>query len=279
MSKTVQEALNWAVSELSLVDSAKLDAEVILAHTLGQNRTWLKTWPDKRLSDDSIEQFQALIKRRGEGEPVAYITGTQDFWTLSLKVTSDTLIPRPETEHLVELALSKIPENDACLVADLGTGTGAIALSIASERPKATVWAMDISQSALVVAEHNRRQYALNTVTCHQSSWLTGWSGDSFDVIVSNPPYVEQQDPHLDSLKYEPITALVAEDKGLSDIKIIARQAVQHLKPSGWLMLEHGFEQGPAVRDILTEQGFVEVDTQQDYAGLDRMTFGRKAEL
>ncbi|GAA4350498.1 peptide chain release factor N(5)-glutamine methyltransferase [Kangiella taiwanensis] len=279
MSKTVQEALNWAVSELSLVDTAKLDAEVILAHALGQNRTWLKTWPDNTLSDDDLEHYQELVKRRSDGEPVAYITGKQDFWTLSLKVTTDTLIPRPETEHLVEFALSKIPQNDACLVADLGTGTGAIALSIASERPKATVWAMDISQGALAVAEHNRRQYALGNVTCHQSSWLDNWNGDSFDVIVSNPPYVEQHDPHLDSLKYEPITALVAEDKGLSDIKIIARQAAQHLKPSGWLMFEHGFEQGPAVRNILTEQGFVEVGTEQDYAGLDRMTFGRKAEL
>lgn len=279
MSKTVQEALNWAVSELSLVDTAKLDAEVILAHALGQNRTWLKTWPDKRLSDDSVEQFQALIKRRGEGEPVAYITGTQDFWTLSLKVTTDTLIPRPETEHLVEFALSKMPENDACLVADLGTGTGAIALSIASERPKAKVWAMDISQGALEVAEYNRQENGLENVTCRKASWLSGWDGELFDLIVSNPPYVEPQDPHLESLKYEPITALVAQDKGLADIKLIAIQSAQHLKPDGWLMLEHGFEQGPAVRSILTEQGFVEVGTEQDYAGLDRMTFGRKAEL
>ncbi len=262
-----------------MFDTAKLDAEVLLAETVEQNRTWLKTWSDKELTPAQMLAFEKKIERRRNGEPVAYIIGQQDFWTLSLKVTSATLIPRPETEHLVELALTKIAREDNHRVVDLGTGTGAIALAVASERPKAEVWAMDLSADALVVAEHNRQKYELDNVTCHQGHWLRDWQGEPFDLIISNPPYIDQDDPHLHDLTFEPTTALVAAEQGLYDIKEITQQATTHLTPLGWLMFEHGYDQGPDVRKILQNHGFVEVETLSDYSGHDRVTYGQKPEL
>lgn len=283
MSKTVEQALKLAVAQLgqanSHQDTAKLDAEVLLAYVLDKSRTWLKTWPEKVLADDEFARYQRLIERRQAGEPVAYIVGRQDFWTLTLKVTPATLIPRPETEHLVELALDKIPLSQACRVADLGTGTGAIALAIASERPEAKVWAMDLSHQALQVAEQNRDKYRLDNVTCQQGHWLNDWQGEAFDLIVSNPPYIAPDDQHLDDLSFEPSSALVAEDQGLADIQTISKQAAMHLKAGGWLIFEHGFEQGAAVRQILQQHGFVQVGTEKDYAGLARISFGQRAEL
>ncbi|GAA4362926.1 peptide chain release factor N(5)-glutamine methyltransferase [Kangiella marina] len=276
MTKTVQEVLQWAVLELANTDNAKLDAEVLLAETLEQSRTWLKTWSDKPISEQQLAQFKAYIGRRQQGEPVAYIVGRQDFWTLSLKVTPATLIPRPETEHLVESVLSKAPHDQPLNIVDLGTGTGAIALAIASERPQCQVWAMDVSDEALAVAEHNRQQLQLENVTCRKGHWLRNWTGEGFDLIVSNPPYIEPNDPHLKDLTYEPISALVADDDGLSDIKEITEQAMLHLKAGGWLMLEHGYNQGGVVRHILQTQGFACVETEADYAGLDRVTYGQK---
>lgn len=295
MSKTVQEALSWAIAKLeapeldetevdgkeldvsaSKIDSPKLDAELLLADTLGKNRTWLKTWPENKLSQTELEGFEGLIMRRKAGEPVAYLLGKQDFWSFTLKVTPATLIPRPETEHLVEFALSKIPKNESFQMVDLGTGTGAIALAIASERPQTTVIGLDICEQALSVAEHNRQQLNIRNVGFQQGHWLRAWSEQKLDMIVSNPPYIDADDEHLKDLTFEPIGALVAGDNGLADIVEITKQAQLHLKSRGWLVFEHGFEQGQAVRDIMQQHGFTNVKTLTDYAGLERVTAGKK---
>ncbi|GAA0200701.1 peptide chain release factor N(5)-glutamine methyltransferase [Kangiella japonica] len=286
MSKTVQEALSWSISELEvlelensnskIIDTPKLDAEILLADTLDKNRTWLKTWPEKTLSPTELDIFKGLIMRRKAGEPVAYLVGKQDFWTFTLKVTPATLIPRPETEHLVEFALSKIPADEVYQIFDLGTGSGAIALALASERPQAKVTGLDISEQALSVAEDNRQQLKISNVSFQRGHWLRDWSG-KIDMIVSNPPYIDANDEHLKGLTFEPIGALVAGDNGLADIVEITEQAQQHLKPSGWLIFEHGFEQGRAVRDIMQQHRFKDVVTLADYAGLERVTVGIKA--
>ncbi|AOE50519.1 peptide chain release factor N(5)-glutamine methyltransferase [Kangiella sediminilitoris] len=279
MSHTVSDAIDWAIAQLSTSDSPKLDAELLLAFQLEKNRSWLKTWPEKELSQAAFQEFQSLVKRRASGEPVAYILGHQDFWTFNLAVTPDTLIPRPETEHLVECALEHLPVEKAARVVDLGTGTGAIAMAIASERPNAEVWAVDVSEQALAVAEKNRHRYQLENVTCLHSHWLDQWPNKPLDLVVSNPPYIADNDPHLNDLSYEPITALVAEDSGLSDIRIISEQAKSHLKPGGWLMFEHGFEQAEPVQKILRELGYESIETIKDYAGHARVTIGRLTEL
>lgn len=271
---SVAQALLWAKEQLEAMDEAALDAEILLAHAINKNRTWLKTWPEYLLSDDQISQFEDFISRRRRGEPTAYIIGEQEFWSLTFEVTSDTLIPRPETELLVEQALQRILLDQKCTIADLGTGSGAIALAIASERPQATVWALDMSEPALKVAEANAQSNKIGNVAFEQGSWLNEWQHGLLDMIVSNPPYVAPNDPHLADLVYEPVTALVAEDKGLSDIRQITQQATEHLKPGGYLLFEHGYDQGAAVREILQQTGFEQIETVKDYAGLDRVTLG-----
>lgn len=279
MSHTISSAIDWAVKQLTASDSAKLDAELLLAHLLDKSRIWLKTWPDRELSDLLFNQYQTLIMRRADGEPVAYILGQQDFWTFTLKVSAATLIPRPETEHLIEFALEQLPLEAVVKVVDLGTGTGAIAMAIASERPKADVWAVDISAEALTIAEQNRKKYQLDNMVCQQGHWLDEWQHGALDMVVSNPPYIAANDPHLADLSYEPESALVADGNGLSDIRYITEQAVGFLKPAGWLIFEHGFEQGESVQQILQQSGFQGVVTIKDYAGHARVTVGQKAEL
>lgn len=273
-AKSVAQALAWARQQLEGFDEAAIDAGILLSHVMDKSRTWLKTWPEHILSDQQFSHYQESIERRRQGEPTAYIIGEKDFWSLTLKVTRDTLIPRPETELLVELALQRIPENGDFKVADLGTGSGAIALAIASERPQATVWALDMSEPALKVAQANAEHNKIKNVAFEQGSWLSNWQHGQLDMIVSNPPYVAPNDPHLADLVYEPVTALVAEDNGLSDIQIITQQAIQYLKPNGVLLFEHGYDQGSAVREILQSAGFDQVETVKDYAGQDRVTLG-----
>lgn len=270
----VAQALLWAKEQLEAIDDAALDAEILLAHAMGKSRTWLKTWPEHLLSQDQVCRFEDFIRRRRQSEPTAYIVGEQEFWSLTLKVTRDTLIPRPETEVLVEQALQRIPEGENYNVADLGTGSGAIALAVASERPHATVWALDMSEPALTVAAVNAEKNKVKNVTFEQNNWLSDWKHGLLDMIVSNPPYVAPNDPHLADLVYEPVTALVAEDKGLSDIQHIAQQAIEHLKPGGSLLFEHGYDQGQAVREILQQAGFEQIVTVKDYAAQDRVTLG-----
>lgn len=273
---SVAQALAWARQQLEAIDDATIDAEILLAHAIDKNRTWLKTWPEHILSEKQLSHYQYLISRRSKGEPTAYLIGEKEFWSLTFKVTQDTLIPRPETEVLVEQALQRIPENSDFKVADLGTGSGAIALAIASERPQTTVWALDMSEPALKVAQVNAEHNKIKNVAFEQGSWLSNWQHGQLDMIVSNPPYVAPNDPHLADLVYEPVTALVAEDKGLSDIHQITQQATEHLKPGGYLLFEHGYDQGEAVREILHKVGFTQIETVKDYAGQDRVSLGKR---
>lgn len=275
-TKSVAQALAWARQQLKSMDEAVIDADILLSHVMDKSRTWLKTWPEHILSKQQFSHYQESIERRKQGEPTAYIIGEKDFWSLTLKVTQDTLIPRPETELLVELALERIPETSDFKVADLGTGSGAIALAIAKERPQATVWALDMSEGALAVAQENAEHNKVDNVYFECGNWLDGWQHGQLDLIVSNPPYVAPNDPHLTDLVYEPVTALVAEDNGLSDIYTITQQAIQYLKPNGFLLFEHGYDQGSAVREVLRKAGFSKVETVKDYAGQDRVTLGKR---
>mgnify|MGYP001826611506 FL=1 len=257
-------------------DSALGDAEILLAHCLGKSRTWLYTWPDAAVSEACAEQFRGLVQRRTMGEPVAYLTGHREFWSLDLAVTTSTLIPRPETETLVEWALElSLPEQAD--VVDLGTGTGAIALALATERPTWRVTAVDRSDAALAVARENVQRCGLNNVNVARSDWFTALAGQAFDLIVSNPPYVEEDDEHLaqGDVRFEPRVALVAGKAGLDDITRIVDRAPDFLRPGGWLLLEHGYRQGHEACALLQQRGFEAVDTRRDLAGQDRISGGR----
>ncbi len=270
VAKLQQEAIG-----LSEQREAQIEAEILLSEVLNKNRTWLKTWSDYELNETELASFAKFLQRRVSGEPLAYIIGFQEFWSLSLKVTEHTLIPRPETELLVEMALDKIPLKADFKVADLGTGTGAIALSIAIERAQATVFAVDFSAEALRVAQQNRQANGLTNVTLVENSWLKNWQYGELDLIVSNPPYVAAEDPHLDDLAYEPYSALVADEDGFADIITIAEQAKNVLKPNGYLMFEHGYEQAEKVNAILSELGYQNIRTVKDLSQLDRVTLAQ----
>ena len=268
-------------SELSPAsDTALLDTELLLCHCLSVNRTWLKTWPDKTLSLADAERFDQLFQRRLEGEPVAFIIGTQGFWSLDLSVSPHTLIPRPETELLVETALElDLPGHSQVL--DLGTGTGAIALALASEYPHWQLTAVDLQAQAVELAEQNRLAHQLDNVTIYQSNWFAGVANrqpqTKFNLIVSNPPYIEIDDAHLfdGDVRFEPASALVSGTEGLDDLKLVIGQSCGFLAAAGWLLVEHGHRQGPAVRDLFNEAGFVLVETRRDYNQLERITLGR----
>lgn len=259
--------------------SARIDASVLLCHLLDKPSSYLFTWPDKTLTEQQLSGYQQLIKRRCQGEPVAYITGTREFWSLELDVEPSTLIPRPDTERLVELALEKI--TSACRsVLDLGTGTGAIALAIASENPGISVIGVDLRHEAVALATRNREKLKLNNASFLQSSWFDAVSTSTsqpFDVIVSNPPYIDPEDPHLSQgdVRFEPSSALTADDHGLADIRHICFYSPQFLSHEGWLLIEHGYDQGESVRELFLSAGFTEVETIKDYADLDRVTRGR----
>lgn len=255
-----------------------VDAEYLLAHALGENCSWLFAHADDPVAAGARAGFNALLQRRIDGEPVAYLTGTRGFWTLDLEVTPATLVPRPETELLVELALARIPTDVAVRVADLGTGSGAIALSIAKERPRAQVLATDASADALDVARANAARNHIDNIAFRHGDWLVPLSGEVFDVIASNPPYVADGDPHLQQgdLRFEPAMALSCGPDGLDAIRTLAAGTPAILNPGGWLLLEHGFDQGEAVRGLLVDAGFIEVETTRDLEDRDRVTSGRK---
>lgn len=257
-------------------DEARLEAEVLLLHVLGKPRAWLYAHADDELAPAQHEAFEALLARRAGGEPVAYVTGAREFWSLSLQVTPATLIPRADTERLVELALDRLPADRVVDVADLGTGSGAIALAIAKERPRARVVATDASAAALAVARDNA---ALNTVTNVEfalGSWFDAVPGRRFDLIASNPPYIADDDVHLEQgdLRFEPRTALAAGGDGLDDLRRIVAAAPAWLQAGGWLLLEHGYAQGAAVRALLQVAGFSAVSTWRDLGGRDRVSGG-----
>ena len=253
------------------------DAELLLAHALGVSRSWLFAHAHDDLPSERQAAYEALVARRVEGEPVAYLIGRRGFWSLDLAVTPATLIPRPETELLVELALERLPRGRALRVADLGTGSGAIALAIAHERPQAHVVATDASADALAVARANAASNGLARVDFRQGEWCAPLGDERFELIASNPPYIADADPHLaeGDLRFEPRSALAAGVDGLDDIRTIARDATAHLVAGGWLLLEHGLDQGGAVRAILQAAGFVDVATRRDLEDRDRVTLGR----
>ncbi|MGY3263956.1 peptide chain release factor N(5)-glutamine methyltransferase [Lysobacter sp. HA35] len=251
------------------------EAEHLMAHVLGRPASWLFAHGDDEIDGAKRDAFMHLVERRVAGEPVAYLVGRRGFWTFDLDVTPATLIPRPETERLVELALEHAAPN-ACIV-DLGTGSGAIALALASERPNATVIATDASADALDVARRNAARLQLDRIDFRQGSWYSPLAGERFNVIVSNPPYIADGDPHLQQgdLRHEPATALASGRDGLDDIRVIASGVRAHLVADGWLLVEHGYDQGDAVRRIFVDAGLVEVHTAQDLEHRDRVTLGR----
>ena len=269
----IDEALKWAKTALVSSDSALLDAQVLLAFVLDKETIYLMTWPERELSPQQATRFEALIEQRAKGLPVAHLTGEREFWSLPLKVNNSTLIPRPDTELLVEVTLEKCAANAHIL--DLGTGTGAIILALASELPHARCVAVDFSQEAVTLATENRDNLQLKQVEIKQSNWFDNVQGQ-FDVIVSNPPYIDPDDIHLQQgdVRFEPLSALIANEQGLSDIRHIVEHAKNHLKIGGCLLFEHGFEQASAVQGILFHYGFEKVTTVQDYARQDRVTFG-----
>ena len=272
---TVKENLLRA-TELAESDSPRLDLEVLLCHLLGKSRAWLYTWPEHSLDESQQTEFDALVARRIAGEPVAHLTGSREFWSLPLKVNRSTLIPRPDTEVLVETVLSLCPQTEASVL-DLGTGTGAIALALASEKKHWQITAVDTMPAAVALAEENRKLLGFHNVEILQSDWFSALRGQRFDVIVSNPPYIDTQDPHLreGDVRFEPLSALVAEEQGLADIRKIAADARIFLTQNGMLAVEHGWEQGKAVRKIFAEHGYRDVETRLDYAGRERITLGK----
>ena len=273
---TIEASLNDAARALSTAsESPRLDAEILLAWILDAPRSYLFAHPEEALPDRQASDFSDAIKRREKGEPVAYITGSKEFWSIQLKVSRDTLVPRPETETLVEQALQRIPEDRACRVLDLGTGSGAIAIAIASERPKIAIVATDSNSKALLVAKQNASLHQLRNITFLGGDWIEPVAEQTFDVVISNPPYVNDNDPRLDSRRYEPQDALTAGVDGLDAIRTIARDAKSVVKTNGWLVFEHGIEQQDAVADVLHQNGWTDIECIKDLAGHPRVTAAR----
>jgi release factor glutamine methyltransferase len=270
---TVRRALAEAAARLG----DRLEADVLLAHSLGQSRSWLFAHADDELPLARQTAFMALVERRAAGEPVAYLTGRRGFWSFELDVSPATLIPRPETELLVEQALARMPVDSPCRVVDLGTGSGAIALALARERPLAAVVAVDRSAAALAVARANAMQLSLERVRFVEGDWLAPLPGERFDLIVANPPYIEADDPHLTrgDLRFEPIGALASGVDGLDDIRRIVAEAMQALVVGGWLLLEHGWQQGTQVRALFAADHWTQVETIVDLEARDRVTCAR----
>jgi release factor glutamine methyltransferase len=271
---TIESLLNAA----ALLDSPtpRLDAELLLAHVLGKSRSYLHTWPERELDAPQLERYEAMLARRQAGEPVAYILGQQGFWNLELEVAAHTLIPRPDTELLVETVLALLPATPA-QVLDLGTGTGAIALALASERQAWQVTGVDRVPEAVALAERNRARLKLANAGFVASHWFSALAGQRYQLIVSNPPYIAADDRHLGEgdVRFEPSSALVAGADGLDDIRLIIAQAPGYLEAGGWLLLEHGFDQAAAVRALLSARGFGAVESRRDLGGHERISLGR----
>lgn len=271
----VRQLLSDAATRLPGVEG-RHEAELLLLHVLERERSWLFAHATDPVEPAQVAAFQTLLAKRLAGEPVAYLLGRRGFWTLDLEVSPATLIPRPETELLVELALARLPENSGLRVADLGTGSGAIALALASERPQAQVVATDLSQAALAVAARNAQRHALGNVQFRQGAWYAPLAGERFDLIATNPPYIASDDPHLaqGDLRFEPPTALASGHDGLDDIRLIIDGAAAHLRPGGWVLIEHGWDQGEAIRALLQQAGFHAVATERDLEQRDRISLG-----
>lgn len=272
---SLDDALRDARARLQDSDSPRADAQILLAHVLNKPRSYLLAWPEARLSPEQATAFASLIERRARGEPVAYLVGSRGFFGLDLRVCADVLIPRPETELLVEAALARLPAG-ACSLADLGTGSGAIALAIVQNRADARVVATDASPEALAAARDNARRLGLE-VEFRLGDWCAPLAGELFDMLVSNPPYIRADDAHLaqGDVRFEPAMALASGADGLDAIRAIVACAPAHLKPGGWLLFEHGYDQALAVGGLMRAAGFVEVDSLVDLLGHARVTLGR----
>ncbi len=271
-----QHWLRQAVSQLAASESPRRDAEILLGFVTGRARTYILAFGETELLPAEQAQLEALLARRQRGEPVAHLVGTREFWSLPLFVSPATLIPRPDTECLVEQALARLPATP-CDILDLGTGTGAIALALASERPDCHITAVDLMPDAVALAQRNAEHLGIANVTLRQSHWFSALSGQRFATIVSNPPYIDEQDPHLaeGDVRFEPRSALVAADCGLADLAWIIEQGRAFLLPDGWLLLEHGWQQGEAVRALFAKNDYQDVETTRDYGGNERLTAGR----
>ena len=278
-SLSIKDTLNIAVEKLTQHgEDTSIEASLLLAHVLGVARTHIYSYPERKLQESHYNDFFKLISLRLEGEPIAYIIGHREFWSLKLLVNRHTLIPRPETELLVEMALQHIPTEGEYHILDLGTGSGAIALAIASERPQCHVTATDISPQALDIASANAQRLDIQNVTFYQGSWFAPLDTEKFDVIVTNPPYVAQNNPHLlqGDLPAEPRLALVAGPSGMEMITAITKNAPDYLQAGGWLLLEHGYNQGTCVANLLNDANYLHVQTRRDLAGMERVTIGQQ---
>lgn len=262
----------------SCSESPRLDAEILLGMALSVSRAHLFARPESPVPEQAGMHFQQLLSRRLNGEPIAHIQGQREFWSLQIKVTPATLIPRPETELLVELALEHIPDTATFDIADLGTGSGAIALAVASERPQCSIVATDASEAALEIARHNAAQLGLTNIEFQQSDWYQTLGDSRFNLILSNPPYIRSDDPHLTQgdVRFDPRSALVAGVDGLDALRCIIGEASRHLRPGGWLLVEHGYDQGVAVAGIFAAAGFTEIATKNDLEGQPRVSLGRR---
>jgi len=277
----IQSLLHTAIQTLKQAnqpsDSPALDAQILLAHVLKKDRTYLFTWPEKCVSPPNIKTFHQFIHQREIGHPIAQIIGEKEFWGLTFKVTPNTLIPRPDTEILVETALEKINSlGKIPKILDLGTGTGAIICALKYEQPQIQATATDLQPKALEVAQSNAKRHHLD-IQFLQGSWLTPVQGQTFDLIVSNPPYIDKTDPHLTQgdVRFDPITALTASDSGLNDLKTIIKTAKIALNAQAWLILEHGFEQAQSVRNLFKTEGYVKIETRNDLNHNPRVTFAQ----
>jgi len=273
----IRQLLTKARQSLTDSPTAQLDTEVLLSHVLSFSRAGLYANSGTDVPAAKLDEFLQLVKRRQQGEPIAYITGQREFWSLALKVTPDVLIPRPETELLVEAALARIPADAQWRIVDLGTGSGAIAIALASERILCEVHATEISAAALAVARENAEALIPGRIQFHQGTWLSPLQGP-FQFIVSNPPYVEMGDPHLQQgdVRHEPVTALSPGHDGLAAIRHIAADSLPLLASRGWLAFEHGYDQGDTAREIMEQLKYSDIETLNDLAGLERVTLGRK---
>lgn len=265
------QAALWATSRSPL-----LDAELLLSHALGRERSFLHAHPETVLTEPQHQRYGMLLERRAQGEPLAYILGVKEFWSLPLRVTPDVLIPRPETELLVELALARISRHEVVELADLGTGSGAIAIAVAHERPNTKVIATDSSHAALAIAAGNAQRLGLTNIQFLAGNWFLPLRG-RFHLIVSNPPYVDAGDPHLQdrTLRLEPREALISAAGGLRDLRLITYGAADFLYPGGWLIVEHGYDQATCVHALFERRGLEAIETRRDLAGHERATLGR----
>lgn len=277
----IKAALSLGTDQLSESPSAQLDCEVLLAHVLKKERSYLRAWPEMVLLDNQLKAFATLIKRRQEGHPIAYITGTREFWSRYFLVSPDVLIPRPETELLIDIAQQKFQPHQSLNILDLGTGSGAIAITLALEFKQANVIAIDSSASALTIAKENAKRLNANNVEFISSDWFKNVPNNTFDLIVSNPPYICNSDPHLSEgdVRFEPTSALVSEQQGLRDIEHIISCAPRFMHDDSYLLFEHGYQQGNDVQNLLKSANFNLIEQFNDLQAHTRATLGRKPSL